>query len=88
MSSPGALGSPGMGIEGINRRRKKRTSIETHIRVALEKSFLEVRKCSRKKNSVNTTTEDSELDVKVKTDIKRTKMHEMAGWRQTHLNIF
>lgn len=44
MSSPGALGSPGMGIEGINRRRKKRTSIETNIRVALEKSFLEVRK--------------------------------------------
>ncbi|XP_075870633.1 POU domain, class 2, transcription factor 1b isoform X6 [Nelusetta ayraudi] len=41
MSSPGALGSPGMGIEGINRRRKKRTSIETNIRVALEKSFLE-----------------------------------------------
>ncbi|KAM7380362.1 hypothetical protein PAMP_003664 [Pampus punctatissimus] len=41
MSSPSALGSPGMGIEGINRRRKKRTSIETNIRVALEKSFLE-----------------------------------------------
>ena len=31
-----------MGIEGLNRRRKKRTSIETNIRVALEKSFLEV----------------------------------------------
>lgn len=43
LSSPSALGSPGMGIEGINRRRKKRTSIETNIRVALEKSFLEVR---------------------------------------------
>uniref|UniRef100_G3NFM9 POU domain protein n=1 Tax=Gasterosteus aculeatus TaxID=69293 RepID=G3NFM9_GASAC len=41
LSSPSALGSPGMGIEGINRRRKKRTSIETNIRVALEKSFLE-----------------------------------------------
>ncbi|KAM6934936.1 POU domain, class 2, transcription factor 1b [Xenentodon cancila] len=41
LSSPSALGSPGMGIEGINRRRKKRTSIETSIRVALEKSFLE-----------------------------------------------
>lgn len=26
----------------MNRRRKKRTSIETNIRVALEKSFLEV----------------------------------------------
>uniref|UniRef100_A0A3Q1CJM4 POU domain protein n=1 Tax=Amphiprion ocellaris TaxID=80972 RepID=A0A3Q1CJM4_AMPOC len=41
LSSPSALGSPGMGMEGINRRRKKRTSIETNIRVALEKSFLE-----------------------------------------------
>uniref|UniRef100_A0A3Q1I1M6 POU domain protein n=1 Tax=Anabas testudineus TaxID=64144 RepID=A0A3Q1I1M6_ANATE len=44
LSSPSALGSPGMGIEGINRRRKKRTSIETNIRVALEKSFLENQK--------------------------------------------
>ncbi|XP_029967377.1 POU domain, class 2, transcription factor 1b isoform X11 [Salarias fasciatus] len=41
LSSPSALGSPGMGMEGLNRRRKKRTSIETNIRVALEKSFLE-----------------------------------------------
>ncbi|KAM4731986.1 POU domain, class 2, transcription factor 1b isoform 2-T2 [Anableps anableps] len=44
LSSPSALGSSGMGIEGINRRRKKRTSIETNIRVALEKSFLENQK--------------------------------------------
>ncbi|XP_014195527.1 POU domain, class 2, transcription factor 1b isoform X2 [Haplochromis burtoni] len=44
LSSPSALGSQGMGIEGINRRRKKRTSIETNIRVALEKSFLENQK--------------------------------------------
>ncbi|XP_023375691.1 POU domain, class 2, transcription factor 1 [Pteropus vampyrus] len=42
VSSPSALNSPGVGIEGLNRRRKKRTSIETNIRVALEKSFLEV----------------------------------------------
>lgn len=42
LSSPSALNSPGQGIEGLNRRRKKRTSIETNIRVALEKSFLEV----------------------------------------------
>ncbi|XP_051998678.1 POU domain, class 2, transcription factor 1b isoform X10 [Xyrauchen texanus] len=41
LSSPNSLGSPGLGIEGLNRRRKKRTSIETNIRVALEKSFLE-----------------------------------------------
>uniref|UniRef100_A0A8C6UA84 POU domain protein n=1 Tax=Neogobius melanostomus TaxID=47308 RepID=A0A8C6UA84_9GOBI len=44
LSSPCGLGSPGLGIEGINRRRKKRTSIETNIRVALEKSFLENQK--------------------------------------------
>lgn len=42
LSSPSALNSPGQGVEGLNRRRKKRTSIETNIRVALEKSFLEV----------------------------------------------
>lgn len=41
-SSPSALNSPGLGAEGLNRRRKKRTSIETNIRVALEKSFMEV----------------------------------------------
>ncbi|XP_063069918.1 POU domain, class 2, transcription factor 1b isoform X3 [Engraulis encrasicolus] len=41
LSSPSSLGSPGLGIEGLNRRRKKRTSIETNIRVALEKSFIE-----------------------------------------------
>ncbi|XP_041128399.1 POU domain, class 2, transcription factor 1-like isoform X10 [Polyodon spathula] len=44
LSSPSALNSSGMGIEGLNRRRKKRTSIETNIRVALEKSFLENQK--------------------------------------------
>ncbi|MEQ2167600.1 hypothetical protein GOODEAATRI_005714, partial [Goodea atripinnis] len=40
LSSPSALGSPGMGIEGINRRRKKRTSIETNIRVASTASLV------------------------------------------------
>lgn len=40
VSSPSDL-SPGI-CEGINRRRKKRTSIDTNIRIALEKSFLEV----------------------------------------------
>ncbi|KAJ8352802.1 hypothetical protein SKAU_G00242780 [Synaphobranchus kaupii] len=39
LSSPSSLGSAAM--DGLNRRRKKRTSIETNIRVALEKSFLE-----------------------------------------------
>lgn len=46
LSSPSSIGSPGLGMEGLNRRRKKRTSIETNIRVALEKSFLEVRSIS------------------------------------------
>ncbi|XP_035249068.1 POU domain, class 2, transcription factor 1b isoform X9 [Anguilla anguilla] len=41
MTSPSSLGSSPLGLEGLNRRRKKRTSIETNIRVALEKSFLE-----------------------------------------------
>uniref|UniRef100_A0A4W5MKV1 POU domain protein n=1 Tax=Hucho hucho TaxID=62062 RepID=A0A4W5MKV1_9TELE len=41
LSSPSTLGSPGLGMEGLNRRRKKRTSIETNIRLALEKRFLE-----------------------------------------------
>ncbi|XP_026865564.2 POU domain, class 2, transcription factor 1a isoform X2 [Electrophorus electricus] len=39
VSSPSDL-SPGL-CEGMNRRRKKRTSIEPNIRLALEKSFLE-----------------------------------------------
>ncbi|XP_030635893.1 POU domain, class 2, transcription factor 1a isoform X1 [Chanos chanos] len=42
VSSPGGLSSPGLCSE--SRRRKKRTSIETNIRVALEKSFLESQK--------------------------------------------
>lgn len=40
VSSPSDM-SPGI-CEGLNRRRKKRTSIDTNIRIALEKSFLEV----------------------------------------------
>ncbi|XP_071994995.1 POU domain, class 2, transcription factor 1 isoform X3 [Engystomops pustulosus] len=44
LSSPNVMNSPGHGMEGLNRRRKKRTSIETNIRVALEKSFLENQK--------------------------------------------
>ncbi|KAM5144635.1 POU domain, class 2, transcription factor 1 isoform 1-T1 [Callospermophilus lateralis] len=44
VSSPSALNSSGQGVEGLNRRRKKRTSIETNIRAALEKSFLENQK--------------------------------------------
>ncbi|XP_050961558.1 POU domain, class 2, transcription factor 1a isoform X3 [Labeo rohita] len=39
VSSPSEM-SPGL-CESLNRRRKKRTSIETSIRLALEKSFLE-----------------------------------------------
>nr|XP_015805773.2 POU domain, class 2, transcription factor 2 isoform X2 [Nothobranchius furzeri] len=41
LPSPSSLSSPSLGFEGIpGRRRKKRTSIETNVRVALERSFL------------------------------------------------
>ncbi|XP_072409473.1 POU domain, class 2, transcription factor 2-like [Chiloscyllium punctatum] len=41
LPSPNAMSSPPIGIEGMGgRKRKKRTSIETNVRVALEKSFL------------------------------------------------
>uniref|UniRef100_A0A672PRY8 POU domain protein n=1 Tax=Sinocyclocheilus grahami TaxID=75366 RepID=A0A672PRY8_SINGR len=41
LPSPSALSSPLLGFEGLpGRRRKKRTSIETNIRVALERSFI------------------------------------------------
>lgn len=56
LSSPSSLGSPGLGLEGLNRRRKKRTSIETNIRVALEKSFLEVSDISHQR-----VLQDSEI---------------------------
>ncbi|XP_065117194.1 POU domain, class 2, transcription factor 2 isoform X2 [Paramisgurnus dabryanus] len=41
LPSPSALCSPSLGYDGIpGRRRKKRTSIETNVRVALERSFI------------------------------------------------
>ncbi|XP_077788322.1 POU domain, class 2, transcription factor 2 isoform X5 [Podarcis muralis] len=41
LPSPNQLSSPNMGFDGLpGRRRKKRTSIETNVRFALEKSFL------------------------------------------------
>ncbi|XP_073913368.1 POU domain, class 2, transcription factor 2 isoform X3 [Castor canadensis] len=41
LPSPNQLSSPSMGFDGLpGRRRKKRTSIETNVRFALEKSFL------------------------------------------------
>ncbi|XP_051576760.1 POU domain, class 2, transcription factor 2-like isoform X6 [Myxocyprinus asiaticus] len=41
LPSPSALSSPSMGFDGLpGRRRKKRTSIETNVRVALERSFI------------------------------------------------
>lgn len=44
LPSPNQLSSPSMGFDGLpGRRRKKRTSIETNVRFALEKSFLAVR---------------------------------------------
>ncbi|KAL4609189.1 POU domain, class 2, transcription factor 1-like isoform X2 [Arapaima gigas] len=38
-SSPVVLSSSALGIEGLGRRRKKRTSIDTTIRVVLERTF-------------------------------------------------
>uniref|UniRef100_A0AAQ5X663 POU domain protein n=1 Tax=Amphiprion ocellaris TaxID=80972 RepID=A0AAQ5X663_AMPOC len=41
LPSPSSLSSPSLGFEGLpGRRRKKRTSIETNVRVALERAFL------------------------------------------------
>ncbi|XP_066146871.1 POU domain protein 2-like isoform X2 [Euwallacea fornicatus] len=41
LANPGALSNPLTTPETIGRRRKKRTSIETSVRVALEKAFLQ-----------------------------------------------
>ncbi|MEQ2217956.1 hypothetical protein XENOCAPTIV_026941 [Xenoophorus captivus] len=44
LPSPSSISSPLLGIEGLpGRRRKKRTSIETNVRVALERNFSTVR---------------------------------------------
>ncbi|XP_072531625.1 POU domain, class 2, transcription factor 2 isoform X3 [Salminus brasiliensis] len=41
LPSPSSLSSPMLGFEGLpGRRRKKRTSIETNVRVALERNFI------------------------------------------------
>ncbi|XP_051519798.1 POU domain, class 2, transcription factor 2 [Myxocyprinus asiaticus] len=41
MPSPSSLSSPLLGFEGLpGRRRKKRTSIETNVRIALERNFI------------------------------------------------
>ncbi|CAJ1062585.1 POU domain%2C class 2, transcription factor 2 isoform X2 [Xyrichtys novacula] len=41
LPSPSSLSSPSLGFDGIpGRRRKKRTSIETNVRVALERAFM------------------------------------------------
>ncbi|XP_035528528.1 POU domain, class 2, transcription factor 2 [Morone saxatilis] len=41
LPSPSSLSSPSMGFDGLpGRRRKKRTSIETNVRVALERAFM------------------------------------------------
>ncbi|CAH1114282.1 unnamed protein product [Psylliodes chrysocephalus] len=41
LANPGALSNPMTTPETIGRRRKKRTSIETSVRVALEKAFMQ-----------------------------------------------
>lgn len=40
LNNPNSLSNPMTTPEAIGRRRKKRTSIETGVRVALEKAFL------------------------------------------------
>ncbi|XP_074539275.1 POU domain, class 2, transcription factor 2 isoform X2 [Halichoeres trimaculatus] len=41
LPSPSSLSSPSLGFDGMpGRRRKKRTSIETNVRVALERAFM------------------------------------------------
>uniref|UniRef100_A0A8C2E7U7 POU domain protein n=1 Tax=Cyprinus carpio TaxID=7962 RepID=A0A8C2E7U7_CYPCA len=41
LPSPSSLSSPLLGFEGLSgRRRKKRTSIETNVRIALERNFI------------------------------------------------
>ncbi|CAF97800.1 unnamed protein product, partial [Tetraodon nigroviridis] len=48
LPSPSSLSSPTLGFDGIpGRRRKKRTSIETNVRVALERAFMTVRPRTR-----------------------------------------
>lgn len=48
LPSPSSLSSPSMGFDGLpGRRRKKRTSIETNVRVALERAFMTVRSLRR-----------------------------------------
>ncbi|XP_018101329.1 POU domain, class 2, transcription factor 1 isoform X2 [Xenopus laevis] len=59
LTNQSVLNSPGHGMEGLNRRRKKRTSIETNIRVALEKSFLE----NQKPNSEEITMISDQLNM-------------------------
>lgn len=41
LNNPGSLSNPLTTPEAIGRRRKKRTSIETSVRVALEKAFVQ-----------------------------------------------
>lgn len=40
LPSPSSISTPMLGLEGLpGRRRKKRTSIETNVRVVLERNF-------------------------------------------------
>lgn len=52
LPSPSSLSSPMLGLEGLpGRRRKKRTSIETNVRVILERNFNMVGDLFTKKTS-------------------------------------
>lgn len=67
LPSPSSLSSPSLGFEGVpGRRRKKRTSIETNVRVALERSFLTV----RLQDSRNYLVKEAVLPVRISSGSK------------------
>lgn len=62
LPSPSSISTPMLGLEGLpGRRRKKRTSIETNVRVVLERNF----------NAVG----DGETDTKAQDVPKMTSWH-------------
>lgn len=61
-NSGGGLAA-GLGVDAMGRRRKKRTSIDTSIRVALEKSFLQNSKPSSDEISLLADTLNMEKEV-------------------------
>ncbi|KAG9337743.1 hypothetical protein JZ751_028240 [Albula glossodonta] len=72
LPSPSSLSSPSLGFEGLpGRRRKKRTSIETNVRVALERSFIALNQYE-----VRDTQGD---DFSVSDDVSHSKGDDIIG---------